>query len=47
MRRIRLKQLKQHEQKYSKDNASDFLNLIFGMSPDFEPFWTIIAHKVK
>ncbi len=35
MRKIRIKQLKQEEDKFSKTNAADFLNMIFGTSADF------------
>jgi hypothetical protein len=46
MSKIRIKQLRQEEEKQSKLNAVDFLNLIFGISPDFRPFWQIIAAHV-
>lgn len=47
MKKIRIKQLKQEEEKHSKLNAVDFLNMIFGMSPEFQPFWAIVRAKVK
>jgi hypothetical protein len=46
MSKIRIKQLRQEEEKQSKLNAVDFLNLIFGISPDFHPFWQIVAARV-
>jgi hypothetical protein len=46
MRKIRIKQLKQEEEKHSKLNAVDFLNMIFGMSADFQPFWSIVSTNV-
>ena len=46
MRKIRIKQLKQEEDKQSRINAVDFLNLMFGASPEFTAFWEIVQHKV-
>lgn len=47
MKKIRIKQLKQEEQKYTKIDAVDFLNMIFGMCVDFEPFWAIVRKIVQ
>ena len=47
MQRIRIKLLRQEEEKASKANAIDFLNLVFGTGPEFEPFWAIVGDKVK
>jgi hypothetical protein len=35
MKNIRIKQLRQEEDKYSRANAVDFLNMAFGLSQDF------------
>ncbi len=45
MAKIRIKQLRQEEEKQSKLNAVDFLNLIFGISNDFMPFWQIVKAR--
>jgi hypothetical protein len=47
MRRIRVKQLRQEEDKCSRLNAVDFLNLMFGTSAEFWPFWSIVRDKVR
>lgn len=47
MKKIRLNQLKEEEEKASKVNVIDFLNLIFGVSQEFEPFWNIIRESVQ
>lgn len=42
-----MKQLRQEEDKGSRQNASDFLNLMFGLSAEFQPFWSIVRSKVR
>ena len=37
----------QEEEKASKSNVIDFLNLVFGVGPEFDPFWEIVSKKVK
>jgi hypothetical protein len=47
LKKIRFRQLRNAEKEHSVNNAIDFLNLVFGLSPDFKPFWKIIEDNVK